>query len=40
MSTGTNRERLEQNNTLLEDIKTQIQKLPEASGSGDVKLLT
>ena len=38
MSTGTNRERLEQNNTLLEDIKTQIQKLPEASGSGDVKL--
>ena len=38
MSTGTNRERLEQNNTLLEDIKTQIQNLPEAGGSGDVKL--
>ena len=34
MSTGTNRERLEQNNTLLEDIKTQVQNLPEASGSG------
>ena len=38
MSTGTNRERIEQNNTLLEDIKTQIQSLPEAGGSGDVKL--
>ena len=37
MSTGTNRERLEQNNTLLEDIKIQIQNLPEAGGSGDVK---
>ena len=38
MSTGTNKERIEQNNTLLEDIKTQIQNLPEAGGSGDVKL--
>ena len=38
MSTGTNKERLEQNNTLLEDIKTQIQNLPEAGGSGGVKL--
>ena len=38
MSTGTNRERLEQNNLKLEDIKTQIQNLPEAGGSGDVKL--
>ena len=38
MSTGTNRERIEQNNTLLEDIKTQIQNLPEAGGSGDIKL--
>ena len=39
MSTGTNRERIEQNNTLLEDIKTQIQNLPEArGGSGNVKL--
>lgn len=37
MSTGTNRERLEQNNTLLEDIKTQIQNLPEAGGSGGIK---
>lgn len=37
MSTGTNKERLEQNNTLLEDIKTQIQNLPEAGSSGDVK---
>ena len=33
MSTGTNRERLEQNNALLEDIKTQIQNLPEAGGT-------
>lgn len=38
MSTGTNRERLEQNNTLLEDIKTQIQNLPEAGSSSGVKL--
>ena len=38
MSTGTNKERIEQNNTLLEDIKTQIQNLPEAGGSGDIKL--
>ena len=37
MSTGTNRERIEQNNTLLEDIKTQIQNLPEAGGSGNIK---
>ena len=37
MSTGTNRERLEQNNTLLEDIKTQIQNLPEAGSSGGIK---
>ena len=37
MSTGTNKERLEQNNTLLEDIKTQIQNLPEAGGSGNIK---
>ena len=37
MSTGTNKERLEQNNTLLEDIKTQIQKLPEAGSSGGIK---
>lgn len=37
MSTGTNRERIEQNNTLLEGIKTQIQNLPEAGGSGDIK---
>ena len=33
MSTGTNRERLEQNNLKLEDIKTQIQNLPEAGGT-------
>ena len=33
MSTGTNKERLEQNNSLLEDIKTQIQNLPEAGGA-------
>ena len=38
MSTGTNKERIEQNNTLLEEIKSQIQNLPEAGGSGDVKL--
>ena len=38
MSTGTNKERLEQNNTLLGDIKTQIQNLPQAGGSSDVKL--
>ena len=37
MSTGTNRERIEQNNTLLEDIKTQIQNLPEAGSSSGVK---
>ena len=37
MSTGTNKERIEQNNTLLEDIKTQIQNLPEAGGSGGIK---
>ena len=29
MSTGTNKERLEQNNIKLEEIKTQIQNLPE-----------
>ena len=33
MSTGTNKERLEQNNIKLEDIKTQIQNLPEAGGT-------
>lgn len=33
MSTGTNKERLEQNNLKLEDIKTQIQNLPEAGGT-------
>lgn len=41
MSTGTNKERLEQNNLKLEDIKTQIQNLPEASASsGGVKLFS
>lgn len=35
MSTGTNRERLEQNNVLLEDIKTKIQNLPEAGGGSE-----
>ena len=33
MSTGTNKERIEQNNLKLEDIKTQIQNLPEAGGT-------
>ena len=38
MSTGTNKERIEQNNLKLEDIKTQIQNLPEAGGAaGGVK---
>lgn len=36
MSQGTNKERLEQNNELLEEIKVEIQNLPE--GSGDIKL--
>lgn len=35
MSTGTNRERIEQNNTLLEGIKTQIQNLPEYQDTSD-----
>lgn len=33
MSAGTNRERIEQNNLKLEEIKTQIQSLPEAGGT-------
>ena len=37
MSTGTNKERIEQNNLKLEEIKTQIQNLPETGGSGNVK---
>ena len=37
MSTGTNKERIEQNNTLLEEIKVQIQNLPEAD-SGNSKI--
>lgn len=32
MSTGTNKERIEQNNLILEDIKTQVDNLPEAGG--------
>lgn len=31
MSTGTNKERLEQNNKLLEELKTEIDNLPDAS---------
>ena len=35
MSAGTNKERIEQNNTLLEDIKTQVQNLPEYQDTSD-----
>lgn len=35
MSTGTNRERIEQNNLKLEDIKTQVQNLPEYQDTSD-----
>lgn len=38
MSTGTNKERLEQNNELLNQIKTTIDNLPSAGSTSEVKL--
>lgn len=39
MSTGTNKERIEQNNELLNQIKTTIDNLPSAgSSTSEVKL--
>ena len=35
MSTGTNKERIEQNNTLLEDIKNEVSNLPDFIDTSD-----
>ena len=37
MSTGTNKERIEQNNTLLEEIKNQVSNLPEYQNIKEIK---
>ena len=39
MSTGTNKERIEQNNLKLEEIKSQVQNLPEYQDTSDANAI-